>query len=102
MVNHKDMTEYFKMPHQRSRITEPLAVSLYISLLDVEFIVYGGGLTGQLEACIPALARALSNYDVRMKPFLRKLKFTKLDLRRVEPKKAGLIKARKGQVYHRR
>lgn len=96
------MTEYFKLPMQRHMITGPLAASLYQSILDVEIIVYGGGLTGQLEAAIPALARAISNFDVRMKPYLRKLGFTKLDVRRVEPKKAGLQKARKGQVYHRR
>lgn len=70
------MVDYFKMAHQRHRITIPLAYSLYTGLLDVEFIVYGGGLTGQMEACMASLARAISNFDVRMKPYLRKCRLT--------------------------
>mmetsp|Transcript_37375 Transcript_37375/g.35964 ORF Transcript_37375/g.35964 Transcript_37375/m.35964 type:complete len:84 (-) Transcript_37375:20-271(-) len=80
----------------------PLNATSYTALLDVDVWVYGGGFTGQCEACIPAIAKALAKFDVRTKALLKKLKLTKHDTRQVERKKPGLIKARKGQVYRRR
>jgi len=71
-------------------------------LLDVNINVKGGGLTGQAEACVPAIARALQSFDVDTRPVLKYLRLLKNDPRRVERKKPGLIKARKGQVYRRR
>ena len=58
--------------------------------------VRGGGLTGQCEACVPAIAKALQNYDVATRPILKYLRLLRNDPRRVERKKPGLQKARKG------
>jgi len=58
-VNGKPMIEAFHMPSQRHRVLLPLSVTSYTCLLDVELKVTGGGLTGQAEACIPAIARAI-------------------------------------------
>jgi len=80
----------------------PLTVTQYTCLLDVNINVKGGGLTGQAEACVPAIARALQSFDVDTRPVLKYLRLLKNDPRRVERKKPGLIKARKGQVYRRR
>ena len=71
-------------------------------MLDVDIRVSGGGDTGQAEACVPAIAKALQAYDVKTRRPLKYLKMLKNDPRRVERKKPGLIKARKGQVYRRR
>jgi len=101
-VNGKPMIEYFLMPSQRHRLLMPLSVTHYTCLLDVDIQVRGGGLTGQCEACIPALAKAISNYDVNTRPLLKYLKMMRTDPRVVERKKPGLLKARKGQVYVRR
>jgi len=53
------MIEYFLMPSQRHRVLLPLVVTQYTCLLDVNITVKGGGLSGQAEACIPAIAKAV-------------------------------------------
>jgi len=65
-------------------------------MLDVDIVVRGGGVTGQCEACIPAMAKALQAFDTRTRRPLKYLKLLKSDPRRVERKKPGLQKARKG------
>jgi len=81
---------------------KPLDVTAYTALMDVDLYIRGGGITGQCEAAVPAIAKAIKNYDVSMKPILKKGELMKHDTRRVERKKYGLQKARKGQVYRRR
>ena len=90
------------MPSQRQRILLPLSVTQYTCLLDVNITVRGGGLTGQCEAVVPAMSKALQAYDVETRPILKYLRLLRNDPRRVERKKPGLLKARKGQVYVRR
>ena len=58
-VNGKPLLDYFMMPSQRQRILLPLTVTQYTCLLDVNINVTGGGLTGQCEACVPAISKAL-------------------------------------------
>jgi len=64
--------------------------------------VHGGGLSGQAEAIIPAMAKAIQNFDVSTRPMLKYFKLLANDPRQVERKKYGRIKARKSQVYVRR
>lgn len=59
MVNGKPLIQYFHQPYQRYRLLKPLSMTSYTCLLDIDIRVKGGGSTGQAEACIPALARAL-------------------------------------------
>ena len=59
-------------------------------------------MTGQPEAIVPAIAKAIQNYDVNTRPILKYFKLMRHDPRQVERKKPGLPKARKGQVYRRR
>jgi len=74
----------------------PLTATQYTCLLDVVITVRGGGTTGQSEACVPAIANAISAYDVHARAVLKYLKLLGNDPRRVERKKMGLLKARKG------
>ena len=80
----------------------PLTVTNYTCLLDIEVRVWGGGLSGQSEACIPAIARALQSFDVGTRPVLKHMDLLRTDPRRVERKKPGLKKARKARTYVRR
>jgi small subunit ribosomal protein S9 len=80
----------------------PLSVTQYTCILDVDIWVHGGGLTGQCESIVPAIAKAIQNYDVKTRSILKYYRLMKHDPRNVERKKAGLIKARKGPVYRRR
>ena len=101
-VNGKPFIQYFHQPRQRYTVLKPLTITAYTAMLDVDIRVSGGGDTGQAEACVPAIAKALQAYDVKTRRPLKYLKMLKNDPRRVERKKPGLIKARKGQVYRRR
>jgi small subunit ribosomal protein S9 len=102
IINGRPLLQYFMMPSQRQRILLPLTVTQYTCLLDVEVNVRGGGTTGQCEACVPAIAKAIQAYDVNARPVLKYLRLLRNDSRRVERKKPGLLKARKGQTYVRR
>lgn len=101
-VNGKPFIQYFHQPQYRYLILKPMVVTAYTCLLDVDIRVSGGGVTGQAEACVPAIAKALQAYDVKTRRPLKHLDLLKNDPRRVERKKPGLQKARKGQVYRRR
>lgn len=101
-VNGRPLLQYFLLPSQRQRILLPLIVTHYTCLVDITINVRGGGTTGQCEACVPAIAKALQAYDVNTRPMLKYLRLLRNDSRRVERKKPGLLKARKGQTYVRR
>ena len=58
-INGKSLIDYFTIPSQRYRILFPLIVTQYTCMLDVNIWVYGGGYTGQPEAIVPAIAKAL-------------------------------------------
>ena len=101
-INGMSMLDYFQLPSQRYRILLPLMITEYTCLLDLDIWVHGGGLTGQPEAIVPGIAKALQNYDVKTRAILKYFKLMRHDPRNVERKKYGRIKARKGQVYRRR
>ena len=101
-INGMNILDYFHQPSQRYRMLLPLTITGYTCLLDVDIWVHGGGLTGQPEAIVPALAKAIQNYDVKTRAALKFFKLMRHDPRQVERKKFGRIKARKGQVYRRR
>ena len=62
-----------------------------------------GGLSGQAGAIRHGIAKALNAYnDTAYRGDLKKAGLLTRDSRVVERKKAGLIKARKGQVFKRR
>ena len=101
-INGMPMLDYFSLASQRYRILLPLMVTQYTCLLDVDIWVHGGGHTGQPEAIVPGIAKAIQSYDVKTRPILKYFKLMRHDPRNVERKKFGRIKARKGQVYRRR
>jgi small subunit ribosomal protein S9 len=101
-VNGMPMLDYFSVPSQRYIILLPLMITQYTCLLDVDIWVHGGGLTGQPEAIVPGLAKALQNFDVKTRAVLKYFKLMRHDPRQVERKKFGRPKARKGPVYRRR
>jgi ribosomal protein S9 len=69
--NGKPFHMYFHQAWQRNRVITPLVVTSYTALLDVEFKIRGGGTTGQADACVPALAKAIQGFDVRARKPLK-------------------------------
>lgn len=101
-VNGKPLLQSMFLPMQRSRILTPLVVTHYTCLLDVNLKVWGGGYNGQVEAIIPAIAKAVQGFDMGTRKTLKYFGLMRHDGRNIERKKIGKQKARKGNVYRRR
>jgi small subunit ribosomal protein S9 len=101
-VNGLEFQRYFPHPTTRGKILFPLDLTDTTCLYDINLHIQGGGHTGQAEAAIPAISKALIKINPEWRPILAKNLCLKHDPRNVEPKKPGKIKARKGYVYNRR
>lgn len=70
--------------------------------LDVSVVVRGGGITGQLDAIVLGVARALVELNTDLRSTLRKAGYLTRDARKKERKKPGLKKARKAPQWAKR
>nr|YP_003002207.1 30S ribosomal protein S9 [Aureoumbra lagunensis]ACS36919.1 30S ribosomal protein S9 [Aureoumbra lagunensis] len=83
-------------------------LSLPLALLELEGVYQisvktrGGGLTGQTQAIVLGLARALCQINASYRPTLKAAGLLTRDSRSVERKKYGLKKARKASQYSKR
>ena len=64
--------------------------------------VAGGGWSGQIDAIIHGIGRALVTYNPEFRSSLKKAGFLKRDPREVERKKPGLKKARRAPQWSKR
>ena len=64
--------------------------------------VSGGGPNGQADACKLGIARALKDFDPDTEKLLRDEHMLTRDARKVERKKYGLRKARRGTQFSKR
>lgn len=102
-INGINAHEYLKRPLLEIVINEPFAVTETEGKFDVICQTIGGGLSGQAGAIRHGIARALNLLNtVAYRQALKRAGLLTRDSRVVERKKAGLIKARKGQVFKRR
>ncbi len=102
-VNQKTLEEYFGRNGDVETITAPLqAAGEARNTLDVTVIVKGGGVTGQTDAIMMGLARALMLMKPDAHNALRKGGFLTRDARVKERKKPGLKRARKAPTYTKR
>lgn len=102
IVNGKLASEYLKRAILEVIINQPFAVTGTDGKFDVNCTVLGGGLSGQAGAIKHAISIALQLLDPELRKTLKVAGFLTRDSRIVERKKAGLKKARKGQVYQKR
>ncbi len=70
--------------------------------LDVSVVVRGGGTTGQVDAIVLGVARALVELNPDFRSGLRKAGFLTRDPRITERKKPGLKKARRAPQWAKR
>lgn len=94
-VNGKCLTEYFKESFLREKIIDPLFITETLGRYDVDVKVSGGGFTGQSEAIVLAISRALQKFDPSWRNTLKEAGHLRRDPREVERKKPGQPKARK-------
>ncbi|MFH1446837.1 MAG: 30S ribosomal protein S9 [Chloroflexota bacterium] len=102
-INDKKIEEYFTRLGDVPAILAPLdAAGQAGKNFDVSVKVNGGGVTGQRDAVLLGLARALVKMDEEARPLLRKKGFLTRDPRVKERKKPGLKRARKAPTYTKR
>ena len=102
-INNKKADEYLKRPILEVIINSPFVITGTEGKFNVICTVIGGGLSGQAGAIRHGIAKALELYNTEAyRKDLKKAGFLTRDSRKVERKKAGLKKARKGQVFSRR
>jgi small subunit ribosomal protein S9 len=102
-VNQKTLEDYFGRAGDVETIIAPLqAVGETRNTLDITAIVNGGGTTGQTDAVMLGVTRALLIMKPDARPILRKGGFLTRDARVKERKKPGLKRARKAPTYTKR
>jgi small subunit ribosomal protein S9 len=103
VVNEKPAEAYFTRFGDLERILAPLnAAGEAPARLDISVVVQGGGVTGQTEAVLLGVARALLVMNPDLRQTLRKGGFLTRDARIKERKKPGLKRARKAPTYTKR
>ncbi|PJA12538.1 30S ribosomal protein S9 [Candidatus Dojkabacteria bacterium CG_4_9_14_3_um_filter_150_Dojkabacteria_WS6_41_13] len=101
-INGKTLEQVFPSALSQERIMKPLVVAGMNGKFSVSVKANGGGMTGWADAISLGLARALVEFEAKLKPGLRKEGLMTRDPRAVERKKAGLKKARKAPRFSKR
>jgi small subunit ribosomal protein S9 len=101
-VNGRPVDEFFSRETGRMVVRQPLELTKTTASFDIIVNVDGGGESGQAGAVRHGIARALIQYDVALKPALKKAGLVTRDARAVERKKVGLHKARKRHQFSKR
>ena len=102
MINERPFNEYFPLELDRNKVLEPLKTVEMLDKIYFTLRIVGGGVKGQREAAVHAIARALVKYNAELKPALRSAGFITRDDRMVERKHTGFVKARKSPQYSKR
>lgn len=102
VVNNRTLVDYFRGESTRRIIQQPLELVGKRDAFDFYINVNGGGTSGQAGAIKHGISKALTEYDVDLKPVLRKAGFLTRDARIKERKKYGQPKARKRFQYSKR
>ncbi len=101
-INGKDYKDYFPTTSLQYKILQPFKLTDNLGKFDLSVNVYGGGITGQVEAIRLAISRALSEMSDENKSALKKEGLLTRDPRMVERKKFGQKKARKKFQFSKR
>ncbi len=101
-VNKKEVMEHFRRPTLEMVIKQPFDVTNTVDQYDVCATVNGGGLTGQADAVLLGISRALVQSNEDFKKILRDAGFLTRDPREKERKKYGQPGARKRFQFSKR
>ena len=101
-VNNRKLDEYFGRKVAQMLVMQPLELVDLSGNVALDVKVKGGGSFGQAGAIRHGISRALTSYDEELRPQLKKAGLLTRDPRRVERKKAGLVKARKSKQFSKR
>jgi small subunit ribosomal protein S9 len=101
-VNHRAFENYFPTESTRAVVRQALAAAESVDKFDVLILANGGGVAGQAGAARLGIARALVEFNVELRPRLKKLGYLTRDPRAHERKKYGQKGARKRFQFSKR
>lgn len=102
LINGREVDNYFTEPQHQAACRAGLETTDTQGKLDVFVNVHGGGITGQAEAVLLGVARALKGYDPTLEQALRDAGYLSRDPRKVERKKYGQAGARRRFQFSKR
>ncbi|MHC4130710.1 MAG: 30S ribosomal protein S9 [Planctomycetota bacterium] len=102
VVNKKELEQYFTGDKDRKAVVAPLKAVDAERSFDIFVNVKGGGTTGQAEATLLGVARALKNFNESYLQPLRDGGYLTRDSREVERKKPGQRGARRRFQFSKR
>ena len=94
VINRREFENYFPNEALRMIIRQPLSLTETGSKFDILVNVEGGGISGQAGAVRHGITRALLEYNLDLRPTLKKAGFITRDPRKKERKKYGQKGAR--------
>jgi small subunit ribosomal protein S9 len=101
-VNRREFANFFPTAVLRTEIQQPLRLTETADKFDVLATVAGGGIAGQAGAVRLGISRALCEYNIDLRPALKKEGLLTRDARAKERKKYGLAGARKRFQFSKR
>ncbi len=101
-VNGRDLEAFMPRLTLRKNLVRPLELVGMLEKFDVLCSVKGGGLSGQADAIMLGISRALVKYDSEFHQPLKEKGFLTRDAREKERKKYGLAGARKRFQFSKR
>lgn len=102
VVNQKVLEEYFPVRIHQKVVMRPFEFAGVDAKFDIHARVVGGGITGQAEAIMYGIAKALLKYNDSVRPKLKQEGLLTRDSRKKESKKYGQPGARKRFQYSKR
>ena len=102
LINERSVEDYFPVDRFQRLARKPLEVTETGGRFDIFVNVDGGGLTGQVGACMLGISRALVKAEPASEAALRRHGLMTRDSRMVERKKYGLRGARRGCQFSKR
>jgi small subunit ribosomal protein S9 len=102
-VNGHPVEDHFDRNEQHLwRIKQPLTLVGLNEKYDVSLHITGGGHSGQVDAAVLAISKAVSDLNEDLRSTLKRAGYLKRDPREKERKKFGLRRARKKEQYSKR
>jgi len=101
-INGRSFESYFPTEAARAAVRQPLLATETADKFDIVMLIDGGGISGQAGAARHGIARALCEFNVELRPRLKKLGFLTRDPRQHERKKYGQKGARKRFQFSKR
>lgn len=102
VINDKEFKDWVDAKEQGEKILSPLELTGMKDKFDISVKVMGGGTNAQAEAIRHGIAKALTVFDVNLRPSLKAVGYLTRDSRKKERKKYGLKKARKSPQFSKR